>query len=49
MGRLHKQKDILENLFTLYERPMYYYALKITAEPHMAEDIVQDAFCKIRE
>ena len=31
----------------MYERPMYYYALKITADPYMADDVVQDAFCKM--
>lgn len=47
MGNYHKKEDALEKLFTLYERPMYYYALKITADPYMAEDVVQDAFCKM--
>lgn len=47
MGNLNKQEDALEKLFDLYERPMYYYALKITADPYMAEDVVQDAFCKM--
>ena len=47
MGSFHKQEDALERLFDLYERPMYYYALKITADPYMAEDVVQDAFCKM--
>jgi RNA polymerase sigma factor (sigma-70 family) len=47
MGTINKQEDALEKLFTLYERPMYYYALKITADPYMAEDVVQDAFCKM--
>lgn len=47
MGTLNKQADALEKLFALYERPMYYYALKIAADPYMAEDVVQDAFCKM--
>ena len=47
MGTLNKQADALEKLFTLYEQPMYYYALKITSDPYMAEDVVQDAFCKM--
>ena len=47
MGSFHKQEDALEKLFDLYERPMYYYALKITSDPYMAEDAVQDAFCKM--
>ena len=47
MGTLNKQADALEKLFALYEQPMYYYALKITSDPYMAEDVVQDAFCKM--
>ncbi len=44
---LYKRTDALGTLFDLYERPMYYYALKITADPYLAEDVVQDAFCKM--
>lgn len=47
MGNIYKREEELEKLFAMYERPMYYYALKITADPHMAEDVVQDAFCKM--
>ncbi|MBP8893771.1 MAG: sigma-70 family RNA polymerase sigma factor [Saprospiraceae bacterium] len=47
MGNFNKQDNKLEKLFAMYERPMYYYALKITEDPHMAEDVVQDAFCKM--
>lgn len=47
MGTLNKQANALGKLFDMYERPMYYYALKITADPYMAEDVVQDAFCKM--
>lgn len=47
MSDAHTRKNALKTLFSLYKRPMYYYALKITKDPHSAEDIVQDAFCKI--
>lgn len=47
MKKVYTHDDTLEQLFALYERPMYYYALKITADPYMAEDVVQDAFCKM--
>lgn len=47
MGNFLKQEDALEKLFDLYERPMYYYALKITTDSYIAEDVVQDAFCKM--
>lgn len=47
MGISNKQEEALGKLFDLYERPMYHYALKITADPYIAEDVVQDAFCKM--
>lgn len=47
MGTFNNKENTLGKLFELYERPMYYYALKITADPYIAEDVVQDAFCKM--
>lgn len=41
------KRNILEQIFELYERPMYFYALKITKNPNASEDIVQNAFCKL--
>ena len=47
MGDNHNREGALEIIFNLYEKPMYYYALKLTADPYIAEDVVQDAFCKM--
>lgn len=29
MGDFRRPEDVLEKLFVLYERPMYYYALEV--------------------
>ena len=47
MRDFDKREEALETLFSLYERPMYHYALKLTADPYLSEDVVQDAFCKM--
>ncbi|MGI5927844.1 MAG: RNA polymerase sigma factor [Thermacetogeniaceae bacterium] len=46
-NNLDKRKEILEKLFCQYKQPMHHYALKITNDFNLAEDTVQDAFCKI--
>lgn len=37
----------LETLFEMLERPLLLYALKLTQDRSIAEDLVQEAFCRI--
>jgi RNA polymerase sigma-70 factor (ECF subfamily) len=47
MSNHRKQKDNLEKSFLMYKSPMYYYAFNMLGDTHMAEDAVQDAFCRM--
>lgn len=40
-------RDKVEELYKLYEKPMYYIALAVLKNHHQAEDAVSESFCKI--
>ena len=42
------ERDALEELYRLTERPLYSYVLAIVKNPHDTQDIVQETYLKIR-
>ncbi len=49
METFYKKKETVEKLYSLHKKQMYRYALSIIRDFSMAEDIIQDAFCKMLE
>ncbi len=43
----HEEHSSLESLFEALEHPLLLYALKLTQDRNVAEDLVQEAFCRI--
>lgn len=43
----YTNKDIIDELYTLYEQPMYYEAYKILHDKYLAEDAVHEAFLRL--
>src|ERR1051326_7068159 len=48
-GAKPREPDTIEELFAALESPLLSYALRLTGEGSVAEDVVQEAFMKLHE